>query len=106
MGEIKLREVSDLWGDINQEAAKQLNDRIGQIINENYGIGFEVYKGVKRAGFKGGWAIIKGMIKTFLKVHRNKKKKDRAGAEDEEETAFVSKLEQSVRNSLYILAKN
>lgn len=112
--EIKLREVSDLWGDINQEAAKQLNDRIGQIINENYGIGFEVYKGVKRAGFKGGWAIIKGMIKTFLKVHRNKKKKDRADAEgedeyeieDEEETAFVSKLEQSVRNSLYILAKN
>ena len=88
--------------------------RIGQIINENYGIGFEVYKGVKRAGFKGGWAIIKGMIKTFLKVHRNKKKKDRADAEgedeyeieDEEETAFVSKLEQSVRNSLYILAKN
>ena len=27
--EIKLREVSDLWGDINQEAAKQLNDRFG-----------------------------------------------------------------------------
>ena len=53
--------------------------RIDQIVNVNYGVGFEVWKGVQRASLAASWKILRGMVRTFFK---KKQSKARTGSAD------------------------
>ena len=83
--------------------------RIDNIVEDNYGVGFEIYKGVKRAGWSAAWMTLKGIIKTFMKKQTIEAKSETtvtadikpaaAGlgvgedeAEGENEAAFITKM--------------